>query len=266
MSKSAIRINGIDMYYEDVGHGDPVLFVHGLGSSTRDWEIQIDIFSRKFRTLAYDIRGHGKSEKPPGPYSIPLFSADASHFIRALDAAPAHVVGISMGGMICFQLALDYPHLVRSLVVVNSGPAFLVRSLAQRLMVLQRLIIIHVLGMRAMGKFLSRRLFPEPGQEDLARVMIERWAENDRKAYRASFKAIVGWSVLDRIGEITCPTLVIAAEHDYTPVELKQAYVSLMPTARLEVIRDSRHLTPLDQPERFNETILSFLSSLTRST
>ena len=78
--------------------------------------------------------------------------------------------------------------------------------------------------------------------------MAERWARNDKRAYLKSFDAIVDWGVQERIGQIHCPTLVIAADHDYTPIHLKQRYVALMPNARLVVIDDSRHATPLDQP------------------
>ncbi|HDP26420.1 MAG TPA: alpha/beta fold hydrolase [Deltaproteobacteria bacterium] len=259
------HLNGISMYYEDAGEGEPILFIHGLGSSTRDWQAQIDFFSKRYRPLAYDVRGHGRTDKPPGPYSVSQFSEDAAHLLRDREAFPAHVVGLSMGGMIAFQLVLDHPDLVRSMVIVNSGPAFLVKTLPQRLLVFQRLFISRVLGMRAMGKFLSRRLFPEPGQNDLARTMIDRWAENDRWAYRASFKALLGWSVLNRIRDITTPTLVVAARYDYTPVELKQAYASAMPCARIGIIEHSRHLTPVDQPQQFNEMLLEFFSSLEKS-
>ncbi len=91
--------------------------------------------------------------------------------------------------------------------------------------------------------------------------MAERWGRNDKRAYLASFDAIVGWGVEQHLARITCPTLVIAAEHDYTPVSLKEDYVKRMPNARLVVISDSRHATPLDQPERFNRTLLEFIDS-----
>ena len=72
------RCNDIDLFYEITGKGEPIVFIHGLGSSGRDWEYQIDYFSDHYQVIVLDVRGHGNSDKPPGPYSIPLFARDLS--------------------------------------------------------------------------------------------------------------------------------------------------------------------------------------------
>ena len=99
-----LQANGIDLNYEIIGQGPPLLFIHGLGSSGQDWEQQVAFFSKNYNVIIVDVRGHGASAKPPGPYSIQLFADDISSFIRTMDISPVHVVGISMGGMIAFQL------------------------------------------------------------------------------------------------------------------------------------------------------------------
>jgi pimeloyl-ACP methyl ester carboxylesterase len=254
-----LQLRDIRLYYEIAGQGDPVVFIHGLGSSARDWEYQVPFFAPRYRVVVFDVRGHGRSDKPPGPYSVPLFAQDAAALIRALEAAPAHVVGISMGGMIALQLAVDEPALVRSLVVVNSGPELVVRTFRERLMILQRFLIVRLLGMRKMGEVLSQRLFPRPDQAPLRQMFVERWAENDPRAYREAMRALVGWSVADRLGDIRCPTLVIASDQDYTPVSAKEAYVARMPNARLVVIPDAHHAVTVERPEEFNQVLLDFL-------
>jgi pimeloyl-ACP methyl ester carboxylesterase len=255
-----MHIRGIDLYYETTGQGQPILFIHGLGSSTRDWELQVTFFSKHNRAVTFDVRGHGRSEKPPGPYSILQFAADTAGLIQALGIAPAHVVGISLGGMIAFQLAADAPNLVRSLVIVNAAPEFVVRTFQDRFRVFQRQLIVRLLGMRKMAEVLSKRLFPKPEQDDLRRLFVDRWVENDPRAYREAMQAIVGWSVTDRLSTVSCPTLVIAADQDYTPVAVKEAYVAQMPRAELVVIKDSRHATPVEWPDQFNEAVAAFLS------
>jgi 3-oxoadipate enol-lactonase len=255
-----LHVRDIDLYYEVNGQGQPVVFIHGLGSSSRDWERQVPVFSKQYQVLTFDIRGHGKSDKPAGPYTIALFAADTAELIKGLGVAPAHIVGISLGGMIALQLAVSARDLVRSLTVVNAGPEFIIRTAKERLQVLQRQVIVRLLGMRKMGEVLSKRLFPKPGQEDLRSLFVERWAENDPRAYRDAMRALVGWSVTDHLGSIQCPTLVISADQDYTPVAAKEAYVARMPRAELVVISDSRHATPVEQPEQFNEALLTFLS------
>jgi pimeloyl-ACP methyl ester carboxylesterase len=173
------------------------------------------------------------------------------------------VVGISMGGMIAFQLALDHPEMVKSLVIVNSGPEMVARTFKERLAVQQRLWITRLLGMRKMGEVLSQRLFPKPEQEPLRAMLVERWAENDARAWRDSMRAIVGWSVADRLSEIPIPTLVVAADADYTPVAAKQAYVAKMPHAELAVVQDARHALPVERPDEFNAVVAAFLSKQT---
>jgi len=154
-----IEVNGIELNYQVSGRGQPILFIHGLGSSGRDWEPQVDYFAKQYQAVTYDVRGHGKSGKPRGPYSIPLFAADAAALIEALDIAPAHLVGISMGGMIAFQLAVSSAGLARSLAIVNSAPALLVQTPRERLQLLQRLLIVRLLGMRKMGRCSARGCF-----------------------------------------------------------------------------------------------------------
>jgi pimeloyl-ACP methyl ester carboxylesterase len=108
----------------------------------------------------------------------------------------------------------------------------------------------------------GRQAVPKPEQAELRQKMAERWAKNDKRAYLASFDAIVGWGVQERLSRVTCPTLIVSADRDYTPVSLKETYVKLLPDARLVVIADSRHATPLDQPEVFNQTLLEFLAAV----
>ncbi len=253
------QVNGIDLYYEITGKGDPLLFIHGLGSSTRDWEEQVSYFARHYQVVVFDVRGHGQSAKPAGPYSIELFASDTAKLLQNLGITRTHVVGISMGGMIAFQLAARQPQMLKSLIIVNSQPEFIVRTCRERIRVWQRFLTVRLLGMRVLGKFLSRRLFPKPEHENLRRVFIRRWAENDSLAYRESMKAIIGWSVMEQIGDIDCPTLVIASDEDYTPLRTKQAYVKQLAHGKMVIINDARHAVPVERPAQFNAVLATFL-------
>lgn len=252
--------NGVELYYEVHGSGPSLLLIHGLGSSTRDWERQIPVFAERFRVVAFDCRGHGRSAKPTGRYSVPLFAADTAALIGALKIAPTHVVGHSMGGMIALQLALDAPQLIDRLVLVNTGPDLTLDTIKLRWTFLLRRLVVRFLGMRQMGKMIAKHNFPRPDQQALRQRLIDRWAENDKRAYLASLRAIVGWSVAERIGAIERPVLIITGDADYTSVAYKRAYAERMRNARLRVIADSRHLTPQDQPEAFNRCVMEFLA------
>ncbi len=255
--------SGFTMHYDTVGAGEPLLLLHGLGSRSEDWQMQVPVFAARYQVITADMRGHGRSDKPAGPYSVPMMAADVLALLDALGVDAAHVVGLSMGGMIAFQLAVDHPERVRSLVIVNSGPALVPRTFSDRLRVFQRLALASLFGPARTGRFLSGRLFPKPEQEPLRQQFITQWAKNDPQAYLASMRALVGWSVLERIGRIDCPTLIVSGDRDYTPVDAKRAYAALIPGARLVVIEDSGHATPIDQAGRFGACVLEFLAQAT---
>ena len=253
--------NGCNLHYEDYGRGDPVLLIHGLGSSCRDWEYQIPTLAAQYRVIAVDIRGHGRSDKPRERYSIAGFSADIEALLNHLQPGPVHLVGLSMGGMIGFQIAVDHPQWLKSLTIVNSAPEVKIKGFDDLRQFAKRWLLARLFSMEAIGKALGKNLFPKADQTELRHKIAKRWAENAKHAYLASFSAIVGWGVQEKLGRIRCPTLIITADHDYTPVTLKEAYTRLIPDARLVVVEDSRHATPLDQPALFNQTLMAFLAA-----
>lgn len=258
-----VRVGDVEFHCEIAGSGEPLLFIHGLGSCAEDWQPQIEFFRDRYRTIACDLRGHGRSSKPRGPYSIEVFARDLASLLRELETGPTHVVGISLGGMVAFELAVDSPERVRSLVIVNSGPAVPAETFKQRLPLHVRLLYARVLGLRGMAKMIAKRLFPKPEQIGLQRAFIARLAANDRHCYLASLRAIfAGWSVADRLADIRCPVLVLASDHDYTPVALKQAYAARLPNARVVVVPDSRHALPMEKPREFNAAVATFLAGV----
>ena len=256
-----ITLGDLSVHYEQRGRGEPVLLIHGLGSSTEDWDPQVDALAGEFTVITYDVRGHGKTAKPDGKYTVPQFSDDAARLIRHLALGPVHVMGLSMGGMIGFQLAVDHPELVRSLIIVNSGPEMIVRTWRERVAILQRRLIVRMMGMRKMGEVLAGRLLPAPEHGALRATFADRWARNDKGAYLRALSALVGWSVMARLPSITCPVLVVSGDLDYTPVAWKRDYTSRMPHASLVVIPDSRHMMPVEKPQQFHDAIIPFLST-----
>ncbi len=254
-----IQSNNINLYYETRGEGQPLVFIHGLGSSTRDWESQAPEFSKSYKVITLDLRGHGQSDKPAGPYTMQQYSDDLSCLLQALGVASAHIVGISLGGGIAFQFAIDHPTQVKTITIVNSAPTLGDPAQVKPEIDL-RVGIVQQMGMRAMGQALAPNLFPKPEHAALRETFIERWAENDPRAYIEATRSMLDWNVVAQLGKIQCPTLVIAADQDYSPVAVKEAYVKLMPNAQLVVIPDSRHAVPIEHPAEFNAALAKFLA------
>lgn len=250
------------LYYEEDGQGAPLLFIHGLGSSSRDWFAQVPYFAEHYRVLTLDLRGHGRSERTPGPYHIEQFARDVAVFLRKQDAVPANVVGLSMGGMVAFQVAADAPDLVRSLVVANSSAEAELQTWGDVWFYLSRRTTVQVLGMRPVGHIIANRLFVKSDQDMLRREFIKRWSTNDKQAYLWSVDAIMGWSIFDRLPDIDTPTLLVTSEHDYTPVSEKNRIAAKMPCAELTVVEDARHALPVEKPDTFNGILDNFLDRI----
>jgi len=261
-----LTVDGTRLYYDEAGAGPPLLFVHGLGSSGRDWFGQVPHFADRYRVVRLDLRGHGRSERAPGPYSIPQFARDVAVALRRLDAAPAHVVGLSMGGMVGLELAASAPQLVRSLVAANSPADTRLRTWGDVWFYASRRLAVQVLGMRRVGQLIADRLFAKPSQETLRQEFVRRWRENDAQAYLWSVDAIMGWSVLDRLSRITTPTLLVSSDQDYTTVSEKNRIVAHLPNGTLAVVEDARHALPVEKPDAFNALVDDFLASVERST
>jgi pimeloyl-ACP methyl ester carboxylesterase len=256
-----LRVNNTGIYYEVIGQGKPLLFIHGLASSSRSWKKQVPFFAQYYRVVTFDIRGHGRSDRPLLlPYSVKLFAADAVELMRALGIGSAHVVGFSMGGMVGFQLAVDAPEMVRSLVAVNCCPEGSMRTFNDGIECFRHMLFLPFNGMR--NKVQNGAKQPEPAADGEAspRSVIRRMAVNNKLAYANAFGALMKWSVADRLGDIKCPTLMIASDADFIPVSIKAGYVSKMPNAQLVVISNARHAAPREQADEFNAMLLEFLS------
>jgi pimeloyl-ACP methyl ester carboxylesterase len=171
-----------------------------------------------------------------------------------------HILGISLGGGIAFQFAVDYPELVKSLIIVNAGIEMPVDSFKLKLEAFKRTFIVKLVGMKKMGEVLAPRLFIKQEQEELRKKLIERWAENDKKAYLSAMRALIGWSVRDNIKEIKCPILIIGSDEDYAPSSVKEEYTALLHNAKFIEIEDARHAVPIEKPDEFNDIVMKFLS------
>lgn len=253
--------HGCKIHYSVTGNGPNVVLLHGLGSGSRDWEPQITALAPRYRVLAIDLPGHGHSQRWPDerPYSIARFADDLKSVMEHVGMLTAHIVGFSMGGAVAFQLATTHAGCVHSLTIVNSAPSFIFKGIA-RATLWQRIGLIHLLGMSALGKVLATRLFPE--NPELQREFTRSFRGNDKKSYLATMRALDGWDVRQSLPDITCPTLIVASNRDYTPVKHKRAYALAIPNATLEIIEGAHHAVPLEKADVFNATLFGFLDSI----
>lgn len=255
----ALSINATTLFYECVGSGPALLLIHGLGSSGDDWAFQREEFSRRHTLILPDLRGSGRSAKPPGPYSIAQFAADLWELLDALAIESAALLGFSLGGAVAIEMALMQPARVRRLVLCNALANYRTDTWRKWFEAHAQVALVRAIGLRRTARLVARRLFPHDDQAPKRQRVVDVLSANQRRTYLATIHALIGWSALDRLQALRAPTLVIAAEHDYTPLADKRAEMRHFPQAQLVVIAGSRHGTPFDATERFNASVLDFL-------
>lgn len=253
-----LRVEGVRLYYQQAGAGDPLVLLHGLGASSADWEYQVPVLSRHFQVIVPDFRGHGASDRA-GDYNVQRFAQDTWRLLDRLNVRAPVLVGHSMGGAVAMQMALDRPGAVPRLVLANTLPSFLADTPGKRTMLWLRLLLMGLLGPRRMSEIMTRRLYPHPHQAKLRAKMARRNARNDRNVYLSTIRALTRWSVRDRVGELAMPVLVLASEHDYFDGPELLRFLAALPDGRLRTFAGARHGLPLEQPGPFNEAVLEFL-------
>jgi pimeloyl-ACP methyl ester carboxylesterase len=166
-----------------------------------------------YRVLRLTCAG-GRSSKPAGPYSIALFASDVAAMLDALSIGRAHVVGLSLGGLVAQQMALDFSERVCSLALTNAFAHLLSVGVARLARLAWRGIVSLALPLERSAQHVARSLFPFPEQAELRRLTAARIAANDPAAYRASIAAIRRFDSRRRLCQITRPTLIVTGDRD----------------------------------------------------
>lgn len=242
-----------------------LVFLHGLGSCAQDWMFQFPNFENEYRILALDFPGHGASAAITSWPDAAGMAARVLGTIRARSAQPFHLVGLSLGGMIALQLALDYPERIRTLTIVNAYAS----APFSRLMLRQMLgrVPRFVRGnMYELGRWIAADLFPGVEKELFRELAAQRIAAVPRGTYARMVALIMRFNVAAQLTQIQQPVQVIAGAADRTvPLFAKQRLAEGLPGAQFHLVPDSGHGTPLDAPDEFNQLLSSFLESADRA-
>jgi len=253
---------GTKIYWEEHGQGDSVLLIMGLGATLDLWHRVTPMLSGKYRTILLDNRGAGRSDAPPGPYSIPQMADDALAVLDAADVADARVFGASMGGMVAQELALQHPERVRTLILGCTAPGGKAGVPADREVgaaLAARVTLPPGQAARVMVPFIYDASTPR-GRVDEDVAIRERTAISN-EAFAAQYQAIRSWTgTIDRLGTLAMPVLVIHGETDrLVPAENGRILARAIPKAELVMIPNASHIFFTDQPEASKDALLSFL-------
>jgi pimeloyl-ACP methyl ester carboxylesterase len=258
-----IENQGARIYWDEQGQGAPVLLIMGLGYPSAMWHRTRPALAASYRTIALDNRGSGLSDTPPGPYSIRLMASDAAAVLDAARIKSAHVFGVSMGGMIAQEVALQYSQQVLSLILgctAAGGPTAVRAEAEATRMLMTRDKMTPEQAAEAAVPFIYDQTTPREWiEEDLA---IRRPWFQSPEGYAAQLQGILAWEAYSRLGQIVAPTLVIHGESDrLVPPANANLIAERIPGAKLVMIPRASHLFLTDQPEAAHRAIFDFLAA-----
>jgi len=252
---------GVRIYWEEAGTGPPLLLIMGLGYSHEMWHRTTPLVSKHFRTILVDNRGVGRSDVPPGPYPIATMAADAAAVLDAAGVESADVYGISMGGMIAQEFALQYPQRVRRLILgctACGGPKAVRAEPEVNQVLMMRGNMTMDEAIEAALPYIYDADTPRPRvDQDLA---IRRATYPKPEAYAAQLQGILAWESYSRLGQIKAPTLVVHGETDrLVPPGNGRLIAESIAGSKLVMIPHASHIYMTDQPEASHKAVLDFL-------
>lgn len=250
--------DGVRLHYQEAGRGPSLVLLHGVGSLGRTWEPQLGDLARDWHCVAVDLRGSGASAAPPDSISIEALAADTAELIGAL-GGPAHVCGLSMGGIVALRLAADFPEAVRSLVLADTWAAHPAAAASLG----HRLAAIDTSSMEDLARQRMPAVYGPGAPPALVERGIADMASKDRACYRRSNQVLWATDLRAEARGVRVPTLVLVGEHDtITPPALSEELAQLLPEATLAVIPGAGHLSNQENPAAFNAAVRGFLRSV----
>ncbi len=286
-----IEVNDINIYYEIHGEGEPLLLIEGLGYSNWMWFKQVPAISRAYKVIGFDNRGVGNTDKPDSEYTIETMADDTAGLLKALGVDSAHVLGVSMGGFIAQELALNYPDMIKSLILVSTslgGKDSMPKgsNLWNSFIKLWGLmpdvlefsgkgsspIPLNPFGLTPEKKIrygLSLAFTPEYFKnhpEEIDRI-VEWRLSNPQPPYAWKRQLIAGmnFDAAQRAEQINVPTLVVTGSEDRViPPERSIRLAEEIPNSRFITLEGTGHLLFIERAEEFNEIVLGFLQQLSK--
>jgi 3-oxoadipate enol-lactonase len=247
------------IHYSTCGRGEPVVLIHGLGLTGAEWALQVPALQSRFRLIIPDLPGFGGSSAPSSQCSIAVCADILWGLLDQVGASAANLVGFSLGGAVALEMAAQRPQQVPRLALINSLANYHLDHWRKWFEARFTETLVRMLGMREAAAFGAVRLFPHPWQLALRQRASKVVGSTDVSVYLGMGQALQKWTAADRLDKIISRALVIAAEHDFTPLEEKREMARRL-RAPMVVVRGSRHATPFDSVETTNACLLALLT------
>jgi 3-oxoadipate enol-lactonase len=237
--------------------------MHSLAMDHRFWRLVAPALAADGPVLCVDLRGHGQSSKPQGPYTVAQMAADVAALVRALGFERAVAAGASLGGCVAQQLALDNPGLIAALGLFDTTSWYGETALKDWA---ERAAKAREQGLSSMVNFQLTRWFGDAfraAQPDIMRECAQIFVANDLEGYAATCAALGAFDASARVSSLTIPTAILVGEEDYaTPVAMAQYLHQHIRGSTLQILPGARHLTPLEAPQAVVQSVQTLRSRL----
>jgi pimeloyl-ACP methyl ester carboxylesterase len=261
-----LGVDGVELHYAERGDGPPIVFSHGLLWSGAMFDAQVAALSSRYRCIAYDHRGQGRSASSPTPYDMERLTDDAAALIGKLGAAPCHFVGLSMGGFVGMRLAARRPELVKTLTLIDTAADQEPRLNVPKYRALS--LIARFVGLRPVAGAVMRLMFGATFLGDAARAELRERLRGELLALdvprvEAALHAVVARQpIAPELGRIETPTLVLHGDEDRAIVMPRaEKTARAIAGARLVVIPRAGHTSSVEAPEAVTRALAEFLEA-----
>lgn len=261
-----VQANGINIYYEEHGSGEPLLLIMGITAPGSVWEKHLEYWSKEFRCILFDNRGVGNTDKPAGAYSSEQMADDSAALLKELQISSARVAGVSMGSIIAQQVALRHPELIRSLVLMCPWARCDRKTIAT---------FQHIVQIKA-------HLRPEQFQHFIQWLIFDKTSWDDNEAYQdlvdgqndaasnpiqqplhgleGQAEACISHDVLEDLSKIEAPCLVTGGENDrFVPSWMVREVANAIPECELHMYENSGHAFHWENIDDFNPRVCNWL-------
>lgn len=248
----------VNLNYSTKGDGEAIVFIHGSSSSMNTWKKQVEEFSKSYRCILFDLRGHGRSEKPKQGYDMEDYVKDVYQLLSDLSVEKAHFIGNSLGGIIAMLFALKYPGIVRSIVIFGTVSEVDTKGLDRLRLPIIRLLC-KIIGREKMMMFQAKRMFPN--DEDKQKQICEDEKNVSSECFFETLKSAAKVNYTRELKNVKCPVLVLRGEKEMFKEIYTQILLENLPNCQYIYLEKVGHMMHHDDPELFNKIVLDFLKN-----
>jgi 3-oxoadipate enol-lactonase len=247
---------------DHLGSGALVLCMHGIGGNRTNWHDQLPAFAKNFHAASWDARGYGASDDYDGPLDFGDFGRDLLRILDHFEVAHAHLVGLSMGGLIAFDFHASHPERVATLTICDSMPGMtgLTDEARREFIRIRQEPLLSGEEPRDIAPRVAKTLVGKSAKPGSFERLVASMSALHKDSYLKTIVATTNYARKLELENIGVPThIVVGAEDTLTPPALSRSMAARIPGARLTVIKGAGHLSNIEQPEAFNEATLAFL-------